>query len=200
MRNEKRVIQTTFVVMLLLFIMLTLSGCSNNGGQSSTVKNPSPASVSSSPSETSSITVKSSDGSMSISAPEGWSSDNKLWDGCDIGLSGIDYYVVVLKKSKSNYAADLSANDFLTAAHSDFEKILYNISWKQGSDITIGNLSGVTVQMNAKNIGNRVAEVYLISVVADANNFYEIIGWASTDKMDLDLKNLQDVMNSLQVN
>ena len=54
--------------------------------------------------------------------------------------------------------------------------------------------------MNGKNIGNRVAEVYLISVVADANNFYEIIGWASTDKMDLDLKNLQDVMNSLQVN
>ena len=74
------------------------------------------------------------------------------------------------------------------------------MNWKPSSNITIGSLSGVTVQMNAKNQGNRAAMVYLISVVEDTKNFYEIIGWSNSDRGDFDLKYLQGVMDTLQVN
>jgi hypothetical protein len=197
MRHAKRAIKPAFTVMLIILIMLAIFCSSCNERQTSTEKNPSPTSTASLP-NTASNTVKSSDGSLSILAPDGWRSDNELWAGSDIGLSGWDYYVVVLKKPKADFASGLTANDFLTAAHSDFEGFLYNINWKQSSDITIGGLHGVTVQMNAKNQGNRAALSYLVTVVADNNNFYEIIGWTSSDRGDIDLTYLQNVMNSLQ--
>jgi hypothetical protein len=194
-----------FAVMLVFVIMLFLSSCSNNEGQLSSTKNSSPESstlVSTSSSETSGVIVKSSNGSLSISAPDGWKADNELWAGSDISLSGWGYAVVVLQKPKSDYAAGFTPDDFLTAVHSDsyFSQLLYNMNWKPSSNITIDNLSGVTVQMDAKNQGNRAAMTYLISVVEDTKNFYEIIGWSSSDRGDLDLKYLKDVMDTFQVN
>jgi hypothetical protein len=188
---------TILLVLVIIFSLFT--GCFGHGSTTTTVKVTTKTTAMGTTAKTSGNTVKSSNGSLSISAPDGWRSDNELWAGSDIGLSGWDYYVVVLKKLKSNYATGFTVNDFLTAAHSDFDKLLYNMNWKPSTNVTINNLSGVTVQMNAKNLGNRAAVVYLISVVADTNNFYEIIGWSGSDRGDLDLEKLQDVMNSLQV-
>jgi hypothetical protein len=190
---------TSFILVLVFFTVLSLLGCNSNSDESSPVKNASTTPTTSITTSTSPVLVKSSNGRISISAPDGWRSDDSLWTGPEISLSGWDYYVVVLEKHKSNYADGFTANDFLTSARSDFDHLLYNINWKPSSNITIGGLSGVTVQMNAKNQGNRAAVVYLISVVADNNNFYEIIGWTSADRGDIDLQYLQNVMNGLKV-
>jgi hypothetical protein len=196
---ERKARTTGFILFLLFLIILSLLGCSSKSAESPSIKNSSTAPASSIPNSSSPVLVKSSNGRLSMPAPEGWRSDDSLWAGAVIGLSGWDYYVVVLEKPKSNYADGITANDFLTSAHSDFDNLLYNINWKPSSNITIGGLSGVTVQMNAKNQGNRAAVVYLISVVADNNNFYEIIGWTSADRGDIDLQYLLNVMNGLKV-
>ena len=196
---EKKSRTTSFILVLVFLIVLSLLGCNSNSDESSPVKNSSTTPASSIATSTSPVLVKSSNGRLSMPAPDGWRSDDSLWAGAEISLSGWDYYVVVLEKHKSNYADGFTTDDFLTSAHSDFDNLLYNINWKPSSNISIGGLSGVTVQMNAKNQGNRAAVVYLISVVADNNNFYEIIGWTSADRVDIDLKNLQNVMNSLKV-
>jgi hypothetical protein len=87
---------------------------------------------------------------------------------------------------------------FLCCEHSVFYW-LHNMTWKPSSSITIGGLSGATVQMNGQNLGNSAWMVYLISVVGDNNNYYEIIGWANTVMQGVDLKELQNILNTFKV-
>jgi hypothetical protein len=200
MRREKINTQPfcTVILVFLLVLSLLCSGC--HGGQVTTAKNISPTPKSSSTSLATDNTVKSSDGSMMITAPADWKADNELWAGSDISLSGWDYHVVVLKKPKTNDTAGESAADFLIAANSDFTEMLYNINWKPSSSITIGGLNGIIAQMNAKSLANRAALTYLVSVVVDNDNFYEIIGWTSSDRVDLDLTYLKSAMAGFHVN
>jgi hypothetical protein len=212
MNFEKKIIPIIFAAMLIVFIILPLSGCSCSGSQSSSVKNPSSASVSpaaknssaapasSAPGKSLDVTVKNSSGSLSISAPSGWKSD-KLWPDSEISISSMGYYIVVLKKTKSDYAAGYTANDLLTSVVKDpyLNKAVNNMNLKPSSNITINGLRGVTAQMNAHWLNGGFL-AYLISVVEDNNNFYEIIGWTSSDSGSMDLNYLQSVMNNFKVN
>jgi hypothetical protein len=197
MKSKLCLLTTCFLIALTL-MQASCGKSKTTSTKSSNLSTSSPF-KSSTTSSSSGVVVKSSDGSLSLVAPTLWDSDNSLWPGAVIGLSGMGYYVVVLKKPKSSYAAGLTANDFLIGEHSVFEGLLYNIIWKPSSNITIGGLSGVTVNLTGKNNGNRDFMVYLISVVADNNNFYEIIGWADADMNGTDLQDLQNVTNSIKV-
>jgi hypothetical protein len=212
MNFEKKIIPIIFATMMVVLIILPLSGCSCDSVKSSSVKNPSsapasPAVKSSSAAPISSVTgmapdviVKSSSGSLSISAPSGWKSD-QLWPGSEISISSMGYYIVVLKKTKSDYPAGYTANDLLTSVPRDpyLNKAVNNMNLKPSKNITINGLSGVTAQMNAHWLNGGFL-AYLISVVEDSNNFYEIIGWTSSDSGSMDLNYLQIVMNNFKVN
>jgi hypothetical protein len=201
MSHEIKVILNIFAVSLFVLITLPLSGCSGNGGQSSTVKNSSITPSSSPASQPSMVTVNNSSGSLSISAPAGWKAETDLWPESDISLSGRSNYIAVLKKPKSNYAAGYTVNDLLTAFPKDpyLKELVHSMNLKPSKNITLNGLSGVTAQMTAM-INGGGSEVYLISVVADNNNFYEIIGWTSADSLDMDLNYLQTVMNNFKLN
>jgi hypothetical protein len=212
MSHENKGLLFILAAVLLGSVMLPLSGCSGDAGKSSSVNNPSSAPVSSvaksssvaplspSASQPSTVTLKNSNGSLSISAPSGWKSD-QLWPDSEISISTMGYYIVVLKKTKSDYAAGSTANDLLTSVPKDpyLNKAVNNMNLKASSNITINGLSGVTAQMSAHWL-NGGFRAYLISVVEDNNNFYEIIGWTSSDSASMDLDYLQNVMNNFKVN
>jgi hypothetical protein len=198
-----------FLLATCFLIALTLmqASCGKSGTTSTKSSNLSTSSPfkSSTTSGSSGVLAKSSDGSVSLVIPN-FDSDNSLWHGANvtgskvlIAGSTMLYDIVVLEKPKSSYAAGLTADDFLTGEHSVFKDGVRNMTWKQSSNITIGGLSGVTVQMNGQNLGNYEWDVYLISVVADNNNFYEIIGWANTVMQGVDLHDLQNMMNTFKV-
>jgi hypothetical protein len=162
MSHEKKGFLIILAAVLLVLIILPLSGCSGDAGKSSSVNIPSSAPVSSvaksssvtpllpSASQPSAVTLKNSSGSLSISAPSGWKSD-QLWPDSEISISSIGYYIVVLKKTKSDYAAGYTANDLLTSVPKDpyLNKAVNNMNLKPSSNITIDGLSGVTARMNA---------------------------------------------------
>ena len=192
-----------FLLATCFLIALTLmqASCGKSGTTSTKSSNlsttsPSKSSTTSNPSG---VLAKSSDGSVSLFVSNYFDSDNSLWPGAKIAGSTMLYDIVVLEKPKSSYAAGLTADDFLTGEHSVFKDGVRNMTWKQSSNITIGGLSGVTVQMNGQNLGNYEWDVYLISVVADNNYFYEIIGWANTVMQGVDLRDLQNIMNTFKV-
>ena len=192
---------------VLILSSLVLVSCGKSGTTSTKSSNlsttsPSKSSTTSNPSG---VLAKSSDGSVSLVIPNYFDSDNSLWPGAIsagskvlIAGSTMLYDIVVLEKPKSSYATGLTADDFLTGEHSVFNW-LRNMTWKQSSNITIGGLSGVTVQLNGQNLGNYEWDVYLISVGADNNYFYEIIGWANTVMQGVDLHDLQNIMNTFKV-
>jgi len=197
-----------FLLATCFLIALTLmqASCGKSGTTSTKSSNLSTSSPfkSSTTSGSSGVLAKSSDGSVSLVIPN-FDSDNSLWPGAIsagskvlIAGSTMLYDIVVLEKPKSSYATGLTADDFLTGEHSVFNW-LRNMTWKPSSNITIGGLSGVTVQLNGQNLGNYEWDVYLISVVADNNNFYEIIGWANTVMQGVDLHDLQNIMNTFKV-
>jgi hypothetical protein len=197
-----------FLLATCFLIALTLmqASCGKSGTTSTKSSNLSTSSPfkSSTTSSSSGVLAKSSDGSVSLVIPN-FDSDNSLWPGAIsagskvlIAGSTMLYDIVVLEKPKSSYATGLTADDFLTGEHSVFNW-LRNMTWKPSSNITIGGLSGVTVQLNGQNLGNYEWDVYLISVVADNNNFYEIIGWANTVMQGVDLHDLQNIMNTFKV-
>jgi hypothetical protein len=212
MSHEKKGFLIIFAAVLLVLIILPLSGCSGDAGKSSSVNNPSSAPVQSvaksssvaplspSASQLSTVTVKNSSGNLSISAPSGWKSD-QLWPDSEISISSVGYYIVVLEKTKSDYAAGYTAADLLTSVPKDpyLNKAVNNMNLKPSSNITINGLSGVTARMNAHWLNGGFL-AYLISVIEDNNNFYEIIGWTSSDSGSMDLNYLQSVMNNLKVN
>ena len=212
MSHEKKGFLIILAAVLLVLIIIPLSGCSCDTGKSSSVNNPSSATISSvaksssvaplspSASQPSTVTLKNSSGSLSISAPSGWKSD-QLWPDSEISISSMGYYIVVLKKTKSDYAAGYTANDLLTSVPKDpyLNKAVNNMNLKPSSNITINGLSGVTAQMNAHRLNGGFL-AYLISVLEDKNNFYEIIGWTSSDSGSMDLNILQSVMNNFKVN
>jgi hypothetical protein len=212
MSLKKKVLLIISAAMLIVLVTLPLSGCSCDSGKSFSSKNPSStpvspltknssaAPLSPSASQPSTVTVKNSSGNLSISAPSGWKSD-QLWPDSEISISSTGYYIVVLKKTKSDYAAGYTANDLLTSVPKDpyLNKAVNNMNLKPSSNITINGLSGVTAQMNAHWLNGGFL-AYLISVVGDNNNFYEIIGWTSSDSGSMDLNYLQSVMNNFKVN
>jgi len=206
MSHEKKGFLIILAAALLVLIILPLSGCSCDAGKSSSVNKPPSATVSSVAksssvaSQPSTVTLKNSSGNLSISAPSGWKSD-QLWPDSEISISSTGYYIVVLKKTKSDYAAGYTADDLLKSVPKDpyLNKAVNNMNLKPSSKITINGLSGVTAQMSAHWLNGGFL-AYLISVVEDNNNFYEIIGWTSSDSGSMDLNILQSVMNNFKVN
>jgi hypothetical protein len=139
---------------------------------------------------------------MSISVPTGWNTNNtSLWATAQIGVSnGTNYpYLVVIKKPKTNYAVGYTINDYMTGQHSVFALLLTDPVWGQNSSATIGGLSGLTAQLSGTGKASNDDLRYLISVLEDNNNFYEIVGWTTASTADTDMQIITNITNSFKL-
>ena len=221
MRREKKVGAVVFVVILLCSIMLTLPGCSCNGGKSSTsvqstTINPSSTTMKSSTkvissSTTTSATTQSSgnvlwgspDGIVFISVPSGWNmNDAALFPGAAIGVAydANSEYVIVTERQQYQIGTNATINDYLTAVKAVFAKILSNPTWGSTSNITIGGCKGSAVQVSGTRTRDNASLVYFVNVLAGNKqpNFYNVCAWTPSNMVDQNKASLEKIINSFQ--
>ena len=124
----KKVLWSALVVTLLLTLLTSGSSC---GKTASVTATPTPTltvtpvpTITSTPSQSSAdVLVKSPDGSVSLSVPSDWNTnDTSLYPGSIIGVANStnDEYVIVTKKSKSGYGSGSTINDYMTTVKNVF--------------------------------------------------------------------------------
>jgi hypothetical protein len=191
MKNEKKRMSALIAGLLLFSILFTLSGCSakksSTVNMSSNVSKSSAVSQTSSVSESSDVLVKSSDGSVSISVPSGWNTkDTSIWPTAVIAVSdGASYqYAIVIKRPKSELAAGTKISDYITSIKPYYSALLTNPVWGENSNVQIGSLSGLKVQLKGTGKVSKADLVYWINVIEDSSNFYQVTGWTKASEAD----------------
>lgn len=200
MKHERKTVPIIFAAMLFFAIILILSGCSS--GKSSTVS-PSPTSVTSPTASPSSgnVLVTSNDGSISLSVPSGWNTnDTSLWPGAAIGVSNDanSQYVVVVEHPNSTLPTNYTLNQFLTYEKAAFDLIATNTVWGQTSNISIGGIKGITVELKGTGKKSHTNFVYWISLLQGKNGFYNVTGWTVDNMAGTNKPIIQNVINSFK--
>ena len=219
MRREKIVVIVVFMVILLCSIMLTLPGCSCNGGKSSTSVQSTTSTITvkssittkATSSTTSQTTTKSSgnvlwgspDGTVFISVPSGWNlNDAALFPGAAIGVAddANSEYVIVTERQQYEIGANATIDDYLAAVKGVFAKILSNPTWGSTSNITIGGCKGLAVQLSGTRIRDNANLVFFINVLTGTKQpyFYNVCGWTTSDMVDNNKASLEKIINSFQ--
>lgn len=198
--KNKVMISVIIVVILILSVILIHSrqNSSNTNNNNSTTAN-SPT-VTSQPA--SSVLVKSKDGSVSVTVPTGWNTnDTTLWTSADIAVSNDNNgeYFLILKRPKSAYTAGLTIDQFVTGMKDVFNEILTNPVWSQTSSTTVKNLTGQSMNLTGTGVKSGTHFEYWINVVQDSNNFYELIGYSNIDKAQTNQATVEDILNSFTV-
>jgi hypothetical protein len=209
MHNERKLISAIFVFILLLSIFLPLSGCGSSSGspssaptqstavsQSSTSTQPIAASQSSG-----NILVKSADGSVSLSVPSGWNTnDTALYPGSIVGVGDAtrSEYVVITKRAKTVIGADSTISDYMGVVKTVFSGILTNPVWGQASDIKIGGCSGTAAQVSGTKKSDNSKVVYFVNALASKNYFYNVCGWTTDALADTNKASIENIVQSFK--
>jgi hypothetical protein len=188
MKNERKII--VFVAgALLLAAGLVLAGCSPAPGKTST---PSTAAGN--------VVVASDDGSVAISVPDGWNTDDtSLSSSAVIRVSNkLDsQYVTVVRRAKSDFANDFTLKNFMTDIKKDFELVLTDPVWGPVSSTTTGGCDTLSVKLNGTT-AHGIDLTYWISVVEGKKNYYCISGWTPQSKANLNEQVIKDVIASFK--
>jgi fructoselysine-6-P-deglycase FrlB-like protein len=122
MKHAKKIISVIFAIMLFFSIVLQLTGC---GKSSSVTTTSSTAKTTSTTTKTTTTTtsqlsnntlVKTTDGSISLSVPSGWNTnDTALYPGAVIGVANDanSEYIIITKKPKSDIGTNSSIDDYM---------------------------------------------------------------------------------------
>jgi hypothetical protein len=208
MRYERKILWILVAGILILSILFAFSGCgssqSTTTGPSSTAspsatKTPTPTSAVSQSS--SNVVAKSADGSVSLSVPLAWNTNQtSLYPGAIVGVanSSNNEYVVITKKPKSEFGANSTINDYLSVVKTVFGAILTNPVWGQTSNETIGGCSGSKVQVSGTKKSDNSSTVYFVNALASKNYYYNVCGWTSSSLADTNKASIESIVNSFK--
>ena len=204
----KKVLWSALVVALLLTVLISGSSCSKTVSVTATptptlTVTPTPApTITSTPSQSSAnVIVKSPDGSVSLSVPSDWNTnDTSLFPGAIIGAANStnDEYVIVTKRPKSDYGASSTINDYMTVVKSVFAAILTNPIWGQASSITIGGCKGLTTQVTGTRTRDNANLTFLINALESKNYYYNVCGWTITSAADANKPAIENIIKSFK--
>jgi hypothetical protein len=206
--RKKKVVSVIFTLVLLISIMLSLCGCSCNGGNSpptispTTVIPPS-STVQATPTSQPSgyVLVTSADGNVSISVPSGWNTNNtQLYPGSVIGVSNNagNEYLIITEKPKSSLKASDTINDYLNIVKIAFGAAVTNPVWGQPSNVTIGGCKGLTVRLTGTRKSNNTDTVYFVNALESKNYFYNVCGYTLTSSEDVNKATIEKIINSFK--
>jgi hypothetical protein len=202
----KKVLWSALVVALLLTLLISGSSC---GKTASVTATPTPTltvtpvpTITSTPSQSSAdVLVKSPDGSVSLSVPSDWNTnDTSLYPGSIIGVANStnDEYVIVTKKSKSGYGSGSTINDYMTTVKNVFAAILTNPIWGQTSSVTIGGCNGLTTQVTGTRTRDNANLTYFINALESKNYYYNVCGWTITSAADANKPAIENIIKSFK--
>jgi hypothetical protein len=218
--GNKQVVSIILGITLLFSVLLSLAGCSCNGGKSpaanlpSTANPPPAVSASSSPVQSSlinppspssqpsgNILVTSGDGNVSISVPSGWNTnDTQLYPGSVIGVANdaSNEYLIITEKPKTSLKAGDTINDYLNIIKIAFGSAVTNPVWGQPSNVTIGGCKGLMVRLTGKRKSNNTDTVYFVNALESKNYFYNVCGYTLTSSEDANKTTLEKIINSFK--
>ena len=200
----KKVLWGALVVALLLTLLISGSSCSKTVSVTAT---PTPTltltpTITSTTSQSSAnVLVKSADGSVSLSVPSDWNTnDTSLFPGAIIGVANStnDEYVIVTKRPKSDYGASSTINDYLTVVKSVFAAILTNPIWGQSSSVTIGGCKGLTTQVTGTRTRDNANLTFFINALESKNYYYNVCGWTITSAADANKPAIENIIKSFK--
>jgi hypothetical protein len=185
---------------LIFSLALTFSGCSLvAGGISKATRAAATGSSPSSGRPQENVIVKSDDGSVSITVPEGWETNDAdlSADACiSVSNAADEQYVIVIEEARDDFADDFTADDYLAALQEKMTEKSANAAWSRISEVTIGGLDGLTVELSATVDGYDI--VYWVYVVEGKDNFYQIAGWTAKNEAAANSSVINNVIASFE--
>jgi len=201
-RKQLRFIVYCLTIGLIAALIMVVAACSSTSTPTSTPTSTSTSTPTSTTSQSSAnVLVKSADGSVSLSVPSDWNTnDTSLYPGAIIGVANStnDEYVIVTKRPKSDYGASSTINDYMTVVKSVFAAILTNPIWGQTSSVTIGGCNGLTTQVTGTRTRDNANLTYFINALASKNYYYNVCGWTITSAADANKPAIENIIKSFK--
>ncbi len=204
----KKVLWGALVVALLLTLLISASSCSKTVSVTATptptltvTPTPAPTITSTTSQSSANVLVKSADGSVSLSVPSDWNTnDTSLFPGAIIGVANStnDEYVIVTKRPKSDYGASSTINDYMTVVKGVFAAILTNPIWGQSSSVTIGGCKGLTTQVTGTRTRDNANLTFFINALESKNYYYNVCGWTITSAADANKPAIENIIKSFK--
>ena len=207
MKHAKKIISVIFAIMFFFSIVLQLTGC---GKSSSVTTTSSTAKTTSTTTKTTTTTtsqlsnntlVKTTDGSISLSVPSGWNTnDTALYPGAVIGVANDanSEYIIITKKPKSDIGTNSSVDDYMKVVKSVFGSILSNPVWGQTSNVTIGGCKGLSAQLSGTKKSDGSSWVYFVNALASKDYYYNVCGYTTGSKADTNKTIIENIINSFK--
>jgi hypothetical protein len=215
MKYGKKIVSIIVMIISFISIMLPLSGCTCNGGNSSTPTKTTASSqssttsqavttVSQSPATSQSsgyVLVTSADGNVSVSVPSGWNTnDTQLYPGSVVGVADDtnNIYLIITEKPKTSLKASDTIDDYLNIVKIAFGAAVTNPIWGQPSNVTIGGCRGLSVRLTGKRISNNTDTVYFVNALESKNYFYNVCGYTLTSSEGANKATIEKIINSFK--
>lgn len=201
-RKQLRFIVYCLTIGLIAALIMVVAACSSTSTPTPTSTSTPMPTITSTPSQSSAnVLVKSPDGSVSLSVPSDWNTnDTSLFPGAIIGVANStnDEYVIVTKRPKSDYGASSTINDYMTVVKSVFAAILTNPIWGQASSVTIGGCKGLTTQVTGTRTRDNANLTFFINALESKNYYYNVCGWTITSAADANKPAIENIIKSFK--
>ena len=221
MRHKKKMVSLIFAGMLLFAIILSTSGCSCGATKSSTTASQSVIANTSTTTttftaKTSSTTIKtstttsqsasnvlvtSSDGSMSLSVPSGWNTNDTSLPGSPaiaVSNNANHEYLIVIERLNSTLPANYTLNDAFTDVKNFSTKIATNQVWQSQSNVTIGGMKGIAVDATGTGTASDTNFAYFATLLQGKNAFYGILGWTDSSLENANESTIDNIVKSFK--
>ncbi len=140
----------------------------------------------------------STDGCCQITVPGTWRTDNSLNEQATLQASNRsgELYVAVIRESKGDYGKTANL-DFLTnLLREHMRKTVSDSVLTEPIAVTIGGYPAKQFEVSGEVENIKVS--YLYSVVDTPQNFYQVITWTLTSRMENNRPKLLEVINSFK--
>ena len=178
---------------LLFSTIFILSGCSSNNSTSTTAQ----------PGEKSGyVTVTNFGGSVSISVPSDWNTNDRIFFPGSIiavGDAANHEYVTVSAEAKTTLGANSTVNDYLAQIKTAFASILPDGVWGNSSRVTIGGLKGLAAQVTGTSESSNANTTCFVYALAIDDYYFNIVGVTNTSLVNANKATLQKIIHSFRL-
>jgi uncharacterized membrane protein len=207
-QHHRKIIAVAMALTLFSIIMLQLAGCGGSSAKTtvpatttSQVALGNQTTTTTTTTTAANVAVSNSDGSVTISVPAGWNTnDLSLYPGAVVGIANDanSEYLIITKKPKTDVGANSTINDYMNLVKSVFAAVLTNPVWGSTSNVTIGGCSGLSAQLTGTRISDGSNMVYYVNAVASKDYYYNICGYTTSAMAAANQAQLETIIKSFK--
>lgn len=179
---KKNRLKITTIICLVLMLGVVVTGCGESQKKSEK-----------------SVEFKSDDGSISLTADSAWKDDVSLSPESSIELSNAaeEKYVIVIEESKESLTDDFTLTDYTNLMKPQMETTIVDCKSSEIEEITVNGNAAQKFELSGE--VDKIKATYICYAVESTDNFYQVISWTLTPKLEDNKEDLLKVMNSFKV-